>query len=169
MTKILSVLCDLCYNNLMPQKRQDPIQRILNRVETPLDENQCWLQTSGTFDKDGYGRVWIHPTNRGSHQVMWEAHNAEPIPAGMLVAHACDNPACVNPAHLSLATNAENQRQKAERNRANGAGSILSEADVKIIKRRLTSGDSCVKISKDYPVSYDTIWKIKAGKNWGWV
>lgn len=47
---------------------------------------------------------------------MFEIHHGE-IPIGQLVLHSCDNPACVNPAHLSLGSNQENHSQKAQRGR----------------------------------------------------
>lgn len=41
------------------------------------------------------------------------------VPADMHAAHHCDNPPCVNPAHLYVATGSQNQRDRYVRNRGN--------------------------------------------------
>lgn len=77
-------------------------------------EPGCWLWTGARTRKgEGYGRfalrhylpertVWV-----GAHRFSYElAHG--PIPEGMQIDHLCDNPGCVNPAHLRVATAREN-------------------------------------------------------------
>ena len=59
--------------------------------------------------------------NRRLHRVAWEAHNAEPIPEGMVVMHSCDNRECFNPAHLSVGTQQENIHDCIEKDRRSGA------------------------------------------------
>jgi HNH endonuclease/AP2 domain len=72
-------------------------------------ETNCWQWTAYTNPK-GYG---IFHTYRPvmAHRFAYELVNG-PIPAGMQIDHRCLNSACVNPAHLRLATNKQNAEHK---------------------------------------------------------
>ena len=54
-----------------------------------------------------------------AYRMSWIAHRG-PIPDGLFVCHRCDNPMCVNPEHLFLGTNSDNQRDSIAKGR-NGA------------------------------------------------
>lgn len=80
----------------------------------------CW-EWQGARDKDGYGR--IRGTEHGrsymirAHRASFE-HHVRSLRPGEHVCHTCDNPPCVNPAHLYAGDAACNGRDKALRGRA---------------------------------------------------
>jgi len=76
-------------------------------IYIPFGTN-CWIWTG--FTHKGYGRITIPPhSNIRTHRFSWELFNG-PIPKGLEVCHHCDNPSCIRPEHLFLATHKENMQ-----------------------------------------------------------
>lgn len=81
------------------------------RERSTIDRAGCWIWGL-RLDVKGYGRM----TFRGSpgylaHRAAYEAM-VGPIPPGMTIDHLCYQPACINPAHLEVASLENNQRRQ---------------------------------------------------------
>lgn len=97
---------------MMP--RIDIATRFWAKVRIPDDRAECWEWTAGT-DAYGYGRFFSDHQDRAH---VWSyRHHAGPIPSGLHVMHRCDNPPCVNPAHLSLGHPIDNVADKCSKGR----------------------------------------------------
>ena len=91
------------------------VERFLAKVCIPTDPNRCWEWTAGK-DRKGYGSFKRYRKTIKAHRMAWAITSGD-VPDGLFVCHTCDNPSCVNPAHLWLGTNADNVRDMCEKGR----------------------------------------------------
>ena len=126
--------------------------------------DECW-EWSGTRDADGYGRR----KGGGVHRYSWTLANGRD-PGELLVRHTCDNPPCVNPAHLILGTHEENMADKVRRKRVSrgeASGSAkLTEDQARSAIRRYMAGETLAVLSDDLDVAMSTLSKIIRGDSW---
>ena len=134
--------------------------------ESRIDKTKnCWIWT-GTKNSYGYG-VFLMPGEKAvrAHRYAYEFF-VGPIPDGMIIRHSCDNPPCVNPAHLQIGTKAENNADTAERHRHNYAtdhwNGRLTRADIQYV---LNSNKTQVILAKELGVCQSHISRIKSGQH----
>ena len=75
----------------------------------------CWGWL-GNKDDEGYGRYCIDGKWKRAHRIVYTILVGN-IPKDMLACHRCDNPGCVNPAHLFVGTYTDNNRDRANKGR----------------------------------------------------
>ena len=124
--------------------------------------DECWLWTAAT-NEHGYGVM--RPEGRRSGPPA-KAHRISAELAGMavdghVVLHSCDNPPCVNPAHLSTGTQADNVNDMHAKGRGN-VGSVngqacATESLVAAVRRRVSNGERQSDIALELGVPRSTL------------
>jgi hypothetical protein len=111
-----------------------------------------WTAAKGNF---GYGVTCRQKKMRRAHREALRFFGVT-IPDGLFVLHDCDNPPCVNPAHLTIGTAKENT-QDSKRKRRNNYGqrngmAVLTEAQVAELRRRADSGERRDRLAVDFGI-----------------
>lgn len=130
---------------------------------------ECW-PWKAAFLRSGYGRfvLTVGATVR-AHRFAWELTNG-PIPDGLVVMHACDNPPCVNPGHLRIGTQADNMGDRAQKGRAprgerHWRASLTVESVEKILSM-LSDGAMGRDVASAFGISQSTVSQIRHGQRW---
>jgi len=175
-------LCGTHYARL--RKHGDPAANlapkdltVAERLEAKTDRSAgpdgCWPYDGGdTNSRSGHRQIWRDGRMDQVHRVAWELHHGRAVPDGLVVRHSCDNPPCVNPAHLLLGTIADNNRDRDERGRQvapqgeDHGNAKLTDEDVAMIRELLRARVSQYRIAERFGVSQGLISLIKRGKAW---
>lgn len=141
-----------------------PEAQFLRSVGLP-ESTGCIPWVGSLLASGGYGRIRHRGRDTRAHRYAWERVHG-PIPTGLLVCHTCDNPPCVNVAHLFLGTDADNVRDMAIKGRVRGA-KLKPEAVASIRERYAAGGVSQRTLAREFGVSQGTVWAaIDGGTIW---
>lgn len=94
------------------RKRLDAIRRLVTRATAT--ESGCWIYT-GSQNENGYGTFYLDGATLNASRAAWQLFVGPP--GDLFVCHHCDNPPCINPDHLFLGTNRENQLDSSSKGR----------------------------------------------------
>lgn len=126
----------------------------------------CWPVVTN-FGPDGYGILRVNGRKQRAHRVMFSLYYAG-IDAPV-VRHTCNNPACINPAHLRAGTPKDNAMDRVNSNRggdlrgANNGRAKLTDEQVREIR---SSNETGAELARRFGISKVMACRIKRGDAW---
>lgn len=131
--------------------------------------DECWIWT-GSKQHFGHGECRIMNGKTAAHRVAWVLAGNE-IPDGLCVLHKCDNPPCVNPAHLFVGTRGDNSRDMLAKGRnvaprgERCAAAKLTSQQVLEIRRRFGQ-ESAINLGRVFGINRRTVYKLVKKLRW---
>jgi len=124
--------------------------RAVSKVASSLEEKDgCQVYIGHTNKRNSYGSfsLWVRGADRGqvfyAHQVAAAHARGLTAPSDGVIMHSCDNPACCNPDHLSVGTQAENLADMRKKDRhARGERVPNSKLTAEQVREILSQEDS---------------------------
>lgn len=152
-------------------RRRPLTERFWSKVDQAGGPDACWPWQGSTHK--GYGQIELNQRPLIASRLSWELTNG-PIPDGMYVCHACDNPPCCNPAHLFLGEPMVNTVDKVQKGRASGGclpgeqnpNAKLTAEQVLTIRQRYTAGEKASALAREYGLGLSTMCRIVKGQAW---
>lgn len=111
-TKYCCNACALAARKPTPERARE---MFWSRVDKAAGPDACWPWTGAKHFR-GYGACAPGYGDCRAHRVSW-LYTHGSLPKGLGVLHKCDNPICVNPAHLYLGDQKANAADKVARGR----------------------------------------------------
>lgn len=134
------------------------------------DMTGCWVWLGAKTPK-GYGNIRYNKKYLKAHRASYQAFTGE-IPKGMVVMHSCDNPSCVNPAHLSIGSNQDNDDDKVRKLRQTFGESHPNAKltnDAVLYIRSMHGIKKQSELAAEFGVGQSRISSILLKKNWKYV
>ncbi len=151
-----------------------PLCARLERGSMPEPNSGCWLWLE-SVNRHGYGRFRWEGRNQLAHRLSFAAANGQ-IPSRMVVRHKCDNPGCINPAHLMIGTQADNCHDMRARGRSSdgrprpsvrGEGNGHAKHSEETMLAVRDASGTYADIAKRFGVSKSSVGYVKRGIQWG--
>jgi len=132
-----------------------------------------WIWT-GSKDRLGYGYLGGYTPERRAYRLSYVL-NVGPIQEELCVLHRCDNPSCVNPAHLFLGTRYDNNKDRHRKGRSgdhrgeSNGRALLTETLVAEIRLKYRAGVPATKLMSEYGLKRSALYNLLSGHSWSHV
>lgn len=162
--KYCSQSCAGAHNSDRISKRRPSMR---DKFETCVDKSgDCWIW-QWMLDKDGYGLFAYNGKQYRAHALALQFDGRPATTERPFACHTCDNPACVNPAHLYPGTPLDNMRDAKDRGRmpigAECHMAKLTDGDVRAIR---SATGTHAEIAARFGVSPSNVTMIRRRKTW---
>lgn len=143
---------------------------------SPPDNRGCinWVgaKTTAGYGTFNHGGRKVKNRTKYAHRFSYEFYNGE-LKKGFYVCHKCDNPACVNPEHLFLASPKDNNNDMIKKKRiqhgSNHWKSKLTEKEVVRIRKMIKINIKQTIIAEKFNISPNHVSCIKTKKLWSYL
>jgi len=150
------------------------IRKTRNFTLTDEEAEELYAQTTFAGDcvewtgarRNGYGVFYVRRLGYrvGAHRAAYAIAHGE-VPENRLVLHSCDNPLCVNPAHLRLGDDADNIRDAIQRGRYHtGPRNKTAPNKVRTIRQLRSTGHTYKEIARRLSLNIKTVGEICRGE-----
>lgn len=136
------------------------LKNFWTKVDFGNGDDDCWNWTANLNDK-GYGKFSLNGKAEYAHRISFFLEHGREPKANLL--HSCDNPRCINPAHLHEGGQSENAKEAYARGRGKQK---LSPQHVRAI--RAWQGTQ-KELAEMFGVAESTISNVLTGRRWNWV
>jgi|LakMenE18May11ns_1017448.scaffolds.fasta_scaffold9368776_1 hypothetical protein len=124
----------------------------LKQIDPYGGPESCWPWL-GFKNPKGYGQSSLNDKTMLAHRWSYQHHYGIVIPKNMCVLHACDNPSCCNPLHLSIGTNQDNVNDKMKRGRFVSKQSRFTQEQLNEMKQMRLMGATYFEIGLQFKCS----------------
>lgn len=132
-----------------------------------VEDSECWTWSGPT--SEGRGVLSVNGQRHYAYRVAYECW-VDPIPPGYVICHRCDNPICMNPAHLFAGTQLDNIDDMTVKGRSvhgtKNHHAVLSPESVATVMGLLAAGIPQPRIAAKFGVARTTISAISTGRSW---
>ena len=142
----------------------------LDKHSIPEPNSGCYIWT-GASATGNYPQIRLGTETWAAHRIAYYLAHGD-IPQNLCVCHRCDNTLCVNPEHLFLGTDSDNNLDKVQKGRQISLKGLrhyrthLNEADIRTIFQLRASGFKQKQISERFGISKENVSTILQRRTW---
>lgn len=157
-----------CYRIVQRRLFSESCESRFWKKVTIKSDNECW-SWNGSRCANNYGHLTIQHKTWKAYRYSWMIKNG-PIPKRMNICHSCNNPPCVNPSHLYLATHKQNMADASRDflfvHGINHSHARLNPESVREIRKLRDQGVSIPKLCRQFNMSAGAIWAASKRLSW---